>query len=128
MRSPFSADDGSLEAAARWVIELLSGQLVMAIAVIAVAFLGYEMLSGRISFRRALRVVLGCFILLGSATIAQEIVGAGRGTIGETVRVVPSLSAPAPAPAYPPANPPTRTSGNPFDPYSSNPPPNREVR
>jgi type IV secretory pathway VirB2 component (pilin) len=119
---------GALTAASQWVTDLLQGQAVTAIAVLAVAFLGFEMLSGRISLKNALRVVLGCFIFLGSATIAQGFMDASRGALGGPVQVAPYVSAPAaaaaPALAYPPPNAPPRTSGNPFDPYASTPPRN----
>ena len=115
---------GSLSAASQWAIELVSGQLVTTIAVIAVAILGYEMLSGQISFKSALRVLLGCFILLGSATIARGFMDASRGNIGEPVHAAPYVSAPVPAPAYPPPSAPARTTGNPFDPYANRPRPN----
>ena len=116
--------DSVLTAASRWLLDLLQGQAVSAIAVLAVAFLGFEMLSGRISLKNALRVVLGCFILLGSATIAQGFMDASRGALGGPVQAAPYVSAPAAAPAlaYPPPNAPPRTSGNPYDPYASAPP------
>ena len=125
-RYDLSPSDSVLTAASDWLLDLLQGQAVTAIAVLAVAFLGFEMLSGRISLKNALRVVLGCFILLGSATIAQGFMDAGRGALGGPVQVAPYVSPPAPAsvPVYPTANAPPRTSGNPFDPYASTPPRN----
>lgn len=118
--------DGALATASRWLLDLLQGQVVLTIAVLAVAFLGFEMLSGRISLKNALRVVLGCFVLLGSATIAQGFMDAGRGALGGPVQAAPYVSGPAraPAPVYPPPNAPPRTSGNPFDPYAGTPPRN----
>ena len=51
------------------------------LCVIAVALLGFMMLSGRMPLRRGLQVVLGCFMLLGASTIA-----AGLQQLGEDVR------------------------------------------
>ena len=42
-------------------------------AVIAVAIVGYMMLTGRIDWRRGAIVILGCFILFGAATIVAGI-------------------------------------------------------
>ena len=115
---------GNLSAASQWLVELVNGQAVTTIAVIAVAFLGYETLSGRMSFRNALRVVVGCFMLLGAATIARGFMDASRETFDGPIQAAPYVSAPGPAPAYPRPGAPVRANGNPFDPYASERPPN----
>lgn len=116
-------EGGSIAAASRWVEELLRGQLAAAIAVMAIALLGYGMMSSRISVRDALKVIIGCFILFGSPTISRALIGTIRGT-GEASP--PSLfvhSSPSPLPLPLPSAPP-ETNANPFDPYSNNLPPN----
>ena len=47
----------------------------MTLCVLAVAFVGFSMLTGRISLRRGARVVLGCFLLLGAPLIAARMMG-----------------------------------------------------
>jgi type IV secretion system protein VirB2 len=42
-------------------------------AVIAVAAVGFMMLTGRINWRYGVTVVLGCFILFGAASIVAGI-------------------------------------------------------
>lgn len=44
--------------------------VVTPLCVMAVAFLGFAMLSGRFEARRGFRVVLGCFVLLGAPSLA----------------------------------------------------------
>jgi len=95
--------------AANWLIEFLTGSVVTAICVIAVAALGMVMLTGHVSFRRGFQVILGCFLLLGAPTIATalEELGAGEGQDKIPVPQVIDLgSQPKP---LPPAN---------YDPYA----------
>lgn len=113
---------GSFATASGWLIDLLDGQLVTTMAVLAIAFLGYEMMSGRIAVRRALRVVVGCFIVFGAPAIALGLLAASRGSsIQPSDPLGPAFITPTPAP-LPSARPPR--TGNPFDPYAGAPPRN----
>jgi len=58
-----------------WIADTLLGQTAVTICVLAVAFVGFSMLTGRISVRRGGQVILGCFILLGAPAIAISIMG-----------------------------------------------------
>ena len=60
-----------LERAASWLTGLLTGGLVVTLCVIAVAFVGFLLLTGRFDIRRAGLVALGCFVLLGAPIIAS---------------------------------------------------------
>jgi len=62
-----------IASAANWVSGLLFGPPATAIAVIAIAWVGLAMLSGRIDIRRGASVVLGCFLLFGAKGIADGI-------------------------------------------------------
>ena len=53
-----------------WVEGLLFGPLAIAVCVIAVAFVGVSMLTGRIHVRRAVQTLLGVIVLLSAPTIA----------------------------------------------------------
>ena len=55
-----------------WIIQVLVGQLVISLCVIAVALLGILMLGGRLPILAGARVMLGCFILLGTPVVATE--------------------------------------------------------
>jgi type IV secretory pathway VirB2 component (pilin) len=56
-----------------WIQGTLLGNVATAVAVIAVAMVGFMMLSGRINWRMGATVVLGCFILFGATTIVAGI-------------------------------------------------------
>ncbi len=56
-----------------WIQGTLLGNVATAVAVIAVAMVGFMMLNGRINWRMGATVVLGCFILFGATTIVAGI-------------------------------------------------------
>jgi len=60
-------------AALEWVQGTLLGNLATTAAVIAVAVVGFLMLTGRIEWRRGLTVIVGCFIIFGAAAIVAGI-------------------------------------------------------
>ena len=62
-----------LIAALQWIQGTLLGNLATAAAVIAVAMVGFLMLTGRIEWRRGLTVVIGCFIIFGATAIVAGI-------------------------------------------------------
>jgi type IV secretion system protein VirB2 len=64
---------GVIIGAARWMQGTLLGTLATVAAVIAVAVVGFLMLSGRINWRYGAVVILGCFILFGAASIVAGI-------------------------------------------------------
>lgn len=98
--SAYGADGGPnvFLAAAHWIQAVLLGPVATAIAVIAVAFIGVGMLSGRIDIRRGATVILGCFILFGAASIANGLRGVvgSAGSASDTRRLA--------APPEPPTN------------------------
>ena len=77
------ANQGAIVSAVSWIQGGLAGSLASTIAVIAVAFLGLLLLSGRLEMRRAIHVLFGCFILFGASSIAsglmQFMMETGRG-------------------------------------------------
>ena len=68
-----------INAALEWVQGTLLGNLATTAAVIAVAAVGFLMLTGRIEWRRGLVVVIGCFIIFGAAAIVAGIRTAAGG-------------------------------------------------
>lgn len=114
--SPSLADPsgtGAVAAAVQWLQGTLLGTVATSVAVICIAAIGLMMLTGRVSFRRAGIVVLGCFIVFGATGIAAGIHSvAGLG--GAAPVVEPAYYAPPAAPAEPPPPPP---SADP-DPYA----------
>jgi type IV secretion system protein VirB2 len=73
----FSAGDpagsGVIVSAVRWLQGTLLGTVATVVAVIAVASVGFLMLTGRINWRYGATVILGCFILFGAASIVAGI-------------------------------------------------------
>jgi type IV secretion system protein VirB2 len=67
------AGSGPILAALGWVQGTLLGHVATAVAVIAVAMVGFMMLTGRINWRFGATVVLGCFVLFGATTIVAGI-------------------------------------------------------
>jgi type IV secretory pathway VirB2 component (pilin) len=62
-----------INAALEWIQGTLLGNLATTAAVIAVAVVGFLMLTGRIEWRRGLTVVIGCFIIFGATAIVAGI-------------------------------------------------------
>lgn len=75
------AGSGVIVSAVRWLEGTLLGTIATTVAVIAVASVGFLMLTGRINWRYGATVILGCFILFGAASIVagiQSTAGLGR--------------------------------------------------
>lgn len=107
------ASSSSIVAGVAWIEQALLGTAATAVAVICVAGLGYALLTGRVPVRRAITVLVGCFILFGAPGIAA-------GLSAWITREPPSpLTVSEPAapqfPVVPPAS--TRTAPDPFNPY-----------
>lgn len=66
-------DGSSIGSANEWLIALTSGSLAIALAVLAVAGIGFAMLTGRMDLRRAGRVMIGCFLIFGAGTLAAQL-------------------------------------------------------
>ena len=64
---------GVLVRAVQWMQGTLLGTIATVVAVIAVASVGFLMLTGRINWRYGATVILGCFILFGAASIVAGI-------------------------------------------------------
>ena len=72
------AGSGPILAAVNWVQGTLLGNVATAVAVIAVAVVGFMMLTGRMNWKHGITVILGCFILFGATVIVAGIQGAAR--------------------------------------------------
>lgn len=100
--------DETILAAVGWIEGTLLGTLATIVAILAVAGIGLLMLQGRFALRHGARVLLGCFILFGAASIAAGL----RSLTGETAGPqIVDARPPAPAPPLPDQSPP-------YDPYA----------
>ena len=76
LTSPAFADPAGstpILGAVRWMQDSLMGNFATAVAVIAVASVGFMMLTGRMNWRYGATVIVGCFVLFGAATIVGGI-------------------------------------------------------
>jgi type IV secretion system protein VirB2 len=64
---------GPIVSALGWLQGTLLGNVATSVAVIAVAMVGFMMLTGRLNWRVGATVIIGCFILFGSAAIVSGI-------------------------------------------------------
>ena len=74
------AGSGPIVGAFHWLQSTLLGTLATVAAIIAVAAVGFMMLTGRMNWRYGATVIVGCFILFGAASIVagiQSSAGAG---------------------------------------------------
>lgn len=67
------AGSGPIVAALAWLQGTLLGTVATAVAVMAVAAVGFMMLTGRMNWRFGATVIIGCFILFGAASIVAGI-------------------------------------------------------
>lgn len=67
------AGSGPILGAVDWLQGTLLGNVATAVAVIAVAAVGFGMLTGRINWRYGATVVLGLFVVFGAASIVAGI-------------------------------------------------------
>jgi type IV secretion system protein VirB2 len=70
---------GPIVAALAWLQGTLLGNVATAIAVMAVAAVGFMMLTGRMNWRFGATVLIGCFILFGAGAIVSGIQSAAAG-------------------------------------------------
>lgn len=67
------AGSGPIVGAMSWLEGTLLGTVATVAAVIAVASVGFLMLTGRMNWRYGATVILGCFVLFGAAAIVAGI-------------------------------------------------------
>ena len=112
MATPFpSASQAPLESASTWIASTLLGDLAIGICALAVAAIGLTMLTGRLPIRDGMRVLIGCFVLLGAPIIASSFSAAWTNVAApdpQTIVIAPTQE-PDPRADLPPAQ---------YDPYA----------
>ena len=98
-----------IEAAVNWIGAVLIGELALGLCVLAVAFVGFLMMSGRVPIKTGMRVAVGCFVILGAPSIAVGFLGAWDTSFPTVPTVSPIAADPATAREPPPAD---------YDPYA----------
>lgn len=108
------AGSSVLVAAISWLQDVLLGTVATSIAVIAIAAIGFGMLTGRVNIRHGATVILGCFILFGASTIVNGLRYAASGVGGyDPPPVIVAAPSPPPQPRVQPTGAPA-----PYDPYA----------
>lgn len=67
------AGSGPIVNALGWLQGTLLGNVATAVAVMAVAAVGFMMLTGRMNWRFGATVIIGCFVLFGAGAIVSGI-------------------------------------------------------
>ena len=67
------AGSGPIVGALQWLQGTMLGTVATVVAVMAVAAVGFMMLTGRMNWRYGALVILGCFVLFGAASIVGGI-------------------------------------------------------
>ena len=92
-RSLFEAGGGTpMAESVRWIEGVMLGEIALGVCVIAVAFIGSLMLNGRLPLRLGIRVVIGCFVVLGAPLIASGLMQGSRGQ-DDISSLVPAIAA-----------------------------------
>jgi hypothetical protein len=66
--SLFDTPQSPLTSAGGWLTGTVSGSIAVMLCVLAMAFVGLLLMSGRLALRDAARVALACFVVLGAST------------------------------------------------------------
>ncbi len=107
--SLFEPSQGTaLSQSADWLTQIVSSSLAATLCVIAIAFVGLMLMTGRLVVRDAVRVVLGCFVLLGAPAIATALLKLTDVAAEPQQPAIIAAQTPPPAP-LPPSN---------YDPYA----------
>lgn len=77
--APDPAGSGAIGGAVEWLQGTMLGNVATTIAIMAVAAVGFMMLTGRINWRYGATVVVGLFIVFGAASIVAGIQSAAGG-------------------------------------------------
>ena len=64
---------GPIVSALNWLQGTMLGNVATAVAVMAVAAVGFMMLTGRMNWRFGATVIIGCFVLFGAGAIVSGI-------------------------------------------------------
>lgn len=101
-----SDQNSSIVASVDWIRDLLTGTVGATLAVLAIAWVGFALLQGRMPVRDGVRIILGCFILFGSPIIAATFVKMAIPEVGKppvaSVYIAPLVSVPAKPPIFDP--------------------------
>lgn len=102
-----AGSESAFSGAIGWINGLLLGSLAVGLCILAVAFVGFLMFGGQLPVRRGMRVIVGCFVLLGAPVIATGL--AGLWQVEGSSAPTPAIEEVQPRDELPPAK---------YDPYA----------
>ncbi|MGB3470389.1 MAG: TrbC/VirB2 family protein [Erythrobacter sp.] len=97
-----------MEASVSWINDALFGEVALSLCVLAVVFLGGMMLTGRLPLRNGVRILVGCFALLGAPVVGAGLLNVAKSTAKSS----------QPSPSALPTEPKRDLSPADYDPYS----------
>jgi type IV secretion system protein VirB2 len=95
---------GPVESSIDWLTGTMLGTVATSVCVIAIALIGFQMMSGKLPIMRGLRVIVGCFLLLGAPVVAASISGLWQRNAGQAALPPVSPQAEDPRVDLPPAD------------------------
>jgi hypothetical protein len=98
----FPEDQMAIQDAVHWLQQALTGSLAMTVAVIAIAWFGLMIMSGRLGRERGLQLVLGCFLVFGASSVAAGLIHLFRPDAGSAHYSPPAVPPISGSPAGPP--------------------------
>lgn len=69
----FAQDAAPIEGVFEWLVGVLQGNIARSIAIIAVCFLGFMAMTGRLAWPLAFSIVVGIAFVFGAATLVDAI-------------------------------------------------------
>lgn len=71
----YAQDAKPIEGVLEWIVGVLQGAIARSIAIIAVCFLGFMAMTGRLAWTLAGSIILGIAFVFGAATLVDAISG-----------------------------------------------------
>lgn len=69
----FAQDATPVEGVLEWFVGVLQGSIARSFAIIAVCFLGYMAMTGRLAWMMAFSIIIGIALIFGAATLVDSI-------------------------------------------------------
>lgn len=75
----FAQDAAPIEGALEWFVKVLQGSIARSFAIIAVCFLGFMAMTGRLAWMMAFSIIIGIALIFGAATLVDSISSTAKG-------------------------------------------------
>ncbi len=75
----FETDPGFIEGVLEWFVGVLQGSIARSFAIIAVCFLGFMAMTGRLAWMMAFSIIIGIALVFGAASFVDSVRSAAGG-------------------------------------------------